>query len=291
VVPVLTVLVAIVGTAACAGLVGAGRRVTTAERVRALGPRHRWRVPGRWRAPLTRALLDADLALEPEQAVEYWMIAIAGTALSCTAFAPVMAIPAALGAFVAGPVGLRVARARRERRFAAGLPAALEQVAAELRGGGTVAAALERLAGAGGAVAHDFRRVHVRTQLGLPLADALTGWPVEHDSPGVRAAAGALSVAVAMGGRAAEAIDGLAASLRHRLDAAAEAHALSAQARLSAVVVGAAPLGYLAFSSLVDPSSVTVLVATGVGRVCLVVGLGLEAVAAAWIRGILRSAT
>jgi tight adherence protein B len=202
-----------------------------------------------------------------------------------------MAIPTALGALAAGPVGLRVARSRRERRFAAGLPAALEQVAAELRGGGTVAAAVERLSASGGAVAHDLRRVHVRTQLGLPLADALAGWPAEHDVPGVRAAAGALSVAATMGGRAAEAIDGLAASLRHRLDTAAEAHALSAQARLSAVVVGAAPLGYLAFSSLVDPRSVTVLVATGVGRVCLVVGLGLEVLAALWIRRIVRSAT
>jgi tight adherence protein B len=70
----------------------------------------------------------------------------------------------------------------------------------------------------------------------------------------------------------------------------AEARSLSAQARLSAIVVGAAPLGYLAFAALVDPGSVTALVATGVGRVCLVLGLGLEVLAALWIRRILRSA-
>jgi tight adherence protein B len=93
-----------------------------------------------------------------------------------------------------------------------------------------------------------------------------------------------------MGGKAADAVDGLATSLRHRLDAIAEARALSAQARLSSVVVGAAPAGYLAFSAMVDPKAVTVLVATGVGRVCLVVGLGLEALAGWWIRRILGSA-
>jgi tight adherence protein B len=129
----------------------------------------------------------------------------------------------------------------------------------------------------------------VRTQLGLPLADALGAWPTDHDVPGVRASAGALAVAAAMGGRAAGAIDGLAASLRHRLDAAAEARALSSQARLSAVVVGAAPLGFLAFSSLVDPRAVTVLVATGVGRFCLLLGLSLEALATIWIRRIVGS--
>lgn len=287
----LTLLLAVVGPLACAGLVTAGHRAATAGRVRALGPQRRWRVPRRWRDPLERALLEADLALEPESAVEHWAIATVGVIALLAAFAPVMAIPATGAALAAGPVGLRLARSRRDRRFAAALPGALEQVAAELRGGGTVAAAVERLATANGVVALDFRRIHVRTQLGRSLADALADWPPEHDVPGVRAAAGALSVAAALGGRAADAIDGLAASLRHRIEAAAEAHALSAQARLSAVVVGVAPLGYLAFSALVDPRSVTVLVATGVGQVCLVVGLGLEALAALWIRRIVRSAT
>jgi tight adherence protein B len=131
--------------------------------------------------------------------------------------------------------------------------------------------------------------VQTRTRLGLSLTDALVGWPREHDAPGVRAAAGALAVASSFGGRAADAIDGLASSLRHRLDAAAEAHALSAQARLSAIVVGAAPIGYLAFSSLVDPESASALVGTDVGRVCLVLGAACEAAAALWIRRILRS--
>jgi tight adherence protein B len=196
----------------------------------------------------------------------------------------------ALAAFAAGPVSLVLARSRRERAFAAALPAALEQVAAELRGGGTVATALERLAAGATAVADDVRRVNVRTELGLPLADALSGWPAQHDAPGVRAVAGALAVATTMGGRAADAVDGLASSMRHRLDAVAEARSLSAQARLSAVVVGAAPVGYLAFSALVDPGAVTALIDTGVGRVCLVVGLGLEGLAGLWIRRILRSA-
>jgi tight adherence protein B len=242
------------------------------------------------RVRLVDALRDAELSWTPEEAVEYWAIAAVGALLVAVALSPVFAVPAVLAVVAAGPGALTLARSRRARAFAVGLPPALEQVAAELRGGGTVAAAVDRLAGADGAVASDLRRVHARTQLGLPLAEALAGWPTDHDAPGVRAAAGALAVASTMGGRAADAIDGLAASLRHRLDAVAEARSLSAQARLSAVVVGAAPLGYLAFAAMVDPGAVTALVDTGVGRVCLVVGLGLEGLAALWIRRILRSA-
>lgn len=286
----LTLVLVIVGPLTCAGLVAAGRRAAVADRVRSLGPRSRWQMPARVRTPLLVALRNADVSWTPEEAAEYWGIAIAATALPAAAMSPVFAVLAVVGVLAAGPVALVLARSRRERAFSIGLPAALEQVAAELRGGGTVAGAVDRLAGGTGAVAADLRRVHVRVQLGLPLAQALAGWPTDHDVPGVRAAAGALAVATTMGGRAADAIDGLASSLRHRADAVAEARSLSAQARLSAIVVGAAPLGYLAFSALVDPAAVTALIDTGVGRVCLVVGLGLEGLAALWIRRILRSA-
>jgi len=105
----------------------------------------------------------------------------------------------------------------------------------------------------------------------------------------VRAAAGALAIANTVGGPAANALDGLAESLRQRQGAAAEARALSAQARLSAIVVGAAPLAYLAFSALVDSDSLQVLLATGAGRTCLVLGLLLEALAIVWMRRIVRS--
>jgi tight adherence protein B len=287
---VLTLVLVVVGPLTCAGLVAAGRRAAVADRARSLGPRSRWRAPARVRPWISEALRAADLSWTPEEAVEHWAIAVVAVAFLAAALAPALVVPALLAGLGGGPAALVAARSRRERAFAAGLPAALEQVAAELRGGGTVAGAVERLAAGNGPVAADLARVHARTRLGLPLAEALAGWPAEHESPGVRAAAGALSVAATMGGRAAAAIDGLASSLRHRLDAVAEARSLSAQARLSAVVVGAAPLGYLAFSAMVDPGAVTALVDTGVGRVCLVVGLGLEALAGLWIRRILRSA-
>ena len=287
---VLTLVLAVVGPIACTRLVA--RRQPCRGRRSGAGPRHPVTLadPGAVARSTVPRPARCRRAVEPEQAVEHWAIGVAAVGLLAAAFAPTLAMPAALAVALAGPVALRAARSRRERRFATELPAALEEVAAELRGGGTVAAAVERLAYGGGAVGRDLHRVHVRTQLGLALEDALAGWPQEHDAPGVRAAAGALSVAAAMGGKAADAIDGLARSLRYRLDAMAEARALSAQARLSALVVGAAPLGYLAFSALVDPAAVTALVDTGVGRVCLVLGLGLEVLAGLWIRRILGSA-
>ena len=99
-------LVAIVGPLACAGLVTSARRAASGDRVRALGPRSRWRVPSRWRDTLARALVDADVSSTPEQAVEYWAIGVAAVALLAGAFAPALALPSALAAVVAGPVAL-----------------------------------------------------------------------------------------------------------------------------------------------------------------------------------------
>jgi tight adherence protein B len=273
----------------CVTLWRAARRAESATRLRRLTPRARWRLPARLHRPLARALADADVDLDPEAAVELWGLALVAVVLLASSVAPTLAPFAVVGVLVAGPVSLRIARSRRERRFTAALPRALEEIAAELRGGGTVGEAVVRLARTDGPVSRDLRRVVARTRLGLGAGEALAAWPVEHDTPGTRAAAGALAVATTMGGRSADAIDGLAASLRHRLDAEAEARALSAQARLSALIVGAAPLGYVVFAGVVDPTSVGALVGTGVGRVCLVLGLGCEALAAVWIRRILGS--
>lgn len=289
-VPVLSVLVVMLGPLAVAALVTAARRAGPAERARSLGPPTRWRLPARVRARTERALATGGIELEPEAAVELWVGATAAAGVIAAALSPGLAPPAVLVVLAAGPASLWVLGARARRKYAAALPLALEQIAAHLRGGGTVAHGVGELADGDGPLAPDLRRVLTRADLGVGLADALATWPGDCDLADVRAVAGALAVAETLGGRSAHALDGLAKSLRDRLGAAAEARSLSAQARLSAVVVGASPLAYLVFSALIDPASLGQLVGTGAGRVCLVAGLALEAIAALWMRRILASA-
>jgi tight adherence protein B len=287
---VLTASVALLGPLVVAALVTMARRTGATERARALGVRPRWRLSAGPRTRLERALTDADVGVEPEAAVEMWVGAGVGAGVLAAALSPGLVPPALVIVAAGGPVSLWVLGTRARRRYAAALPPALEQIAAHLRGGGTVAHGVSALAGEDGPLAADMRRVRTRAGLGVGLVDALAAWPAERDLVDVRAVAGALAVAESFGGRSAHALDGLASSLRDRLGAAAEARSLSAQARLSAVVVGASPLVYLVFSALVDPGSVGQLVGTGVGRVCLGLGLVLEAMAALWMRRILASA-
>ncbi len=91
-----------------------------------------------------------------------------------------------------------------------------------------------------------------------------------------------------MGGHAADALDGLAASLRERLAVAAEARSLSAQARYSAWVIGLLPVGWFVVTAVTDPRSLQPLVGSSAGRVCAAVGVGLELLGVWWMRVILR---
>jgi tight adherence protein B len=270
-------------------LLRASRRAAAGSQLRSLRRPSRWRLPARPRRWLEDALEDAALDIEPEGACELWV----GVVLAMTTFSfalmPGIALVAIVLGVAAGPVGLRLARRRNQRRFVVALPGALEHVAAAMRGGSSVPESLAALADSGGPLAGDLQRVRARAALGGGIGDALASWSRDRDLGSVRAVAGALAVAATVGGPAASAIDGLAASLREQLGAHAEARSLSAQSRLSAIVVGFAPAGYFAFSAVVDPSSVGALFATSAGRLCFGLGLVLEALAILWMRRIVRT--
>jgi tight adherence protein B len=183
-----------------------------------------------------------------------------------------------------------VRRRRREADLVAGLADMLDSVAAGFRAGTPPLMALAE-AGAGGdvppALADDLARVVERAgQIGF--GPALTAWAGDRPLPAVRAVAAALQVTIGAGGPGAGALEGLAAAQRDRHDAAAEVAALSAQARLSAVVVGAAPVASLLLSVLADRRVAPTLISTAAGRLCLVTGLGLEGLATVWMRRIVR---
>jgi tight adherence protein B len=255
---------------------------TRARRLRST-PR---RLPPGPREFVAARLHRADLEVEPEAALGWWGLGVVVAVWCSLLLAPGLVVPAAATAVVAGPVSLRLRAGHADRRARADLPAVLDLVVARLRAGGTVRDAVEDLAERPGPLAPDFVRLRARLALGAALEDALAAWGAERPLAGVRATAGALSLVAGIGGSAAAPLEGLAASLRADEAAAGEAHALSAQARMSAVVVGLAPVAYLGFTTATDPGATRVLVGTTVGRICLVVGLGFEVAAAAWMRAI-----
>ncbi len=83
----------------------------------------------------------------------------------------------ALGAV--GPwVYLSIRRRRRHKAFHSGLPDTLQLISGSLSAGLSLAQAMDTVVREGSEpVASEFRRVLIETRLGVPLEDALAGWP------------------------------------------------------------------------------------------------------------------
>jgi tight adherence protein B len=269
-------------------LVTSARRAPSLDRVRRLRPRAGLPLPPRLRGALEASLSRADVDLGADDAAKLWVLAALVGGGMGTVLSPIAAAPIAIAVLIGGPVALWCARGRGDVRVAQALPGALDRVSAGLRAGSTVGESLRELADGNGPLAPDLRRLDARSHLGVGLGDALAQWSRERPLPGVQAVSGALALALSVGGACAAALEGLGESLRTREATLREAQALSAQARLSAIVVGGAPIAYLGFVSLADPGSLDVLLSTNAGRACLVVGLALEGLAALWMRALLR---
>ena len=118
-------------------------------------------------------------------------------------------------------------------------------------------------------------------------ARCLGAWNATH--PESTSRAGALAMCTTVGGRAADALEGLATSLRDRRAIVAEARALSAQARMSALVVGGMPVLYLGWSGLTGSGAFHALTGTTAGRACIAGGIVFESLGIWWMHRILRS--
>ena len=175
---------------------------------------------------------------------------------------------------------------RATKRLEQQVPATLEAIARAVRAGGSLLLAIEDAAEtAPPGLAGDLRIVGHRARH-ANLDRALALWAEERPVLGVRLAAAALALGAETGGASARAIDGVAATVRQRLSAQADARALATQARLSATVIALAPIGFGVIATATDQRLAATLLLTPVGWAMLAAGLTLDALGAAWMHAI-----
>jgi tight adherence protein B len=220
-------------------------------------------------------------------------------AAGALAAALVMGVVAALGpvalvvgstAGIAAPLALRSRRkGQRGRLRGTQLPSALDRLATALRAGSPVPTAMvEAGASLPAPVGPELVALGHEADAGRAIADVLDGWARRHDDASTRLAATALALSTTVGGAAGRAVDGVAATLRERLDLADERRSLAAQARLSALVLAIAPVGFAVLLGAVDGSTADFLLGTPAGWLCLCLGLALDAGGAWWMAQLTR---
>jgi tight adherence protein B len=241
---------------------------------------------------LASALADAAIDIAPDTAFSLWCAAVPLAAVVALVVAG--PVPGA-GAVIAGVTGplvlLHSRRGRADARLESQLPAGLEAVARALRSGASLRQAVEEAAGrTPGRLGDELGRVAVQAARGYPLVGALEAMARRRPLPGVRLAVAALCLGAETGGTQARAVDGVATTLRDRLGVAAEVKALSAQARMSALVMSVAPLAFGAFAAATDPRTAAFLFHTMAGSLLLGAGALLDGAGWLWMSRLSRVA-
>lgn len=241
---------------------------------------------------LRRRVDDLGLPLSAGAAVVLWGAAVVVAMLGVSWFVGT-ATGLVIGLVVVTGSGVFVVLGggRAARQVERDLPMVLDTVAAGLRSGSSLLGALaDGCARASGPLRADLDRVLAFEAAGAPLGSALHTWRETRAVAGVGATVAALVLAHEVGGAAAAAVDGLAASRRDALAVADEMIALSTQARASAVVIVLAPLCFAVLTGAADHESWLFLTSTPTGLSCLVSGILLDAFGGLWMARVAKAA-
>lgn len=189
-----------------------------------------------------------------------------------------------------GPVVVRRRRVRRrERAIQERMAEAISVIAGALRSGRSLGQAIELAArDVEPPLGPSFRRLADRIDLGDPMDLAIASWAQDAGGSDARLTAGVLRLHRQTGGSLAAPLEDLAGTLRARRGAAREVESLTAQARLSATILGLLPLGFFLFLSVVARQDLQAAYRTPAGVMAIGLGFGLQAVAYVWIRRLLR---
>jgi tight adherence protein B len=127
-----------------------------------------------------------------------------------------------------------------------------------------------------------------KIEVGTPVGEALSEWAEAQGSEDALLIVGVLDVHRRSGGDLPTVLDGLAGTLRERRAAFRDVRALTAQARLSGVILGMLPIGFFGFLLLTSRREMLHAIATPLGGTALGIGLALELLAFLWIRHLLE---
>jgi tight adherence protein B len=193
-----------------------------------------------------------------------------------------------LGAFLPPTVLGQLAK-RRKKKFMLQLPDTLSLLAGTLKAGYSFMQGVE-------AVSHEveepmgseLRRVVTEAQLGRPLEEALDASAERMASPDFSWAVMAVRIQREVGGNLAELLMTVAETMTARQRLRGEVAALTAEGRISAIVLGILPVGLGAILFVLNPEYMNVLLNDTLGRIMLGVACTSALLGFAWMKKIIN---
>jgi tight adherence protein B len=216
-------------------------------------------------------------------AVGLWTVVgvVLGTLLADLWLGLLMVVVVPLGARLL----LKIKAGRRQAAFADQLDDSLQLMASSLRAGHSLLRAVDSVSQEAAApTAEEFARIVNETRVGRDLGDALDEVAERMASDDFRWVAQAIGIHREVGGNLAEVLDTVGHTIRERNAIRRQVKALSAEGKLSAVVLMALPFGIVAFLVVSNPAYLAPFTTTLVGWCMTATVVVLLVVGGLWLK-------
>jgi tight adherence protein B len=229
---------------------------------------------------------QADLKLRAQEAVLFFgvamvVVSIAGLALG----GPMVALAFLIVGALAPMALLNQLATRRRKAFTAQLPDTLQLLASSLRAGYSLLQGLDAVAQeVDDPMGRELRRVVLETRLGRDMELALGDLAGRMQSKDFDWVVMAIRIQREVGGNLAELLTSVAETMIGRERLRREVSALTAEGRLSAIIVGALPLVIGLAISVLNPGYIDALFTSSIGRAMVLGATVLTLVGFAWMK-------
>jgi tight adherence protein B len=158
-----------------------------------------------------------------------------------------------------------------------------------LRSGHGILQALDAVAQEAEApMSEEMSRVVIETRIGRDVSDSLEATAERMDNEDFEWVARAIAIHRELGGDLAEILDNVAQTIRERTRLRAQVKALTAEGRLSGVILFALPFVVVLATRIINPGYIGELFGTSLGRMMLFVAIVLMVAGGIWIRKLVQ---
>lgn len=224
-------------------------------------------------------LILADIMMKPEEFCLIWVVLTfvpAGLAALFQLGIMPCATLAAVGAFLP-IVFIKIKKGKRTKAFEAQLGDTLIMMCNGLRSGFSFQQSMENVAKDMPApIGMEFGRVCNEIRYGATMEEALNNMVDRVKSPDLMLVVSAVLIQRTTGGNLSEILSTISNTIRDRIKIKGEISSITAQGRMSGLIIGALPVGVAAILMVVNPDYMSTFFTTTAGNVMLIVSVVME---------------
>ena len=238
-------------------------------------------------------LEQADLPVRPAEALFFYLVAVGVAGLIGLVLGQLFGAVIALFVFALVPIAvLNALASRRQRQFTAQLPDTLQLLASTLRAGYSLLQGAEAVTEqVDDPMGKELRRVLSEARLGRPLEDALEDSARRMQSVDWSWAVMAIKIQREVGGNLAELLQTVSETMVARARLRQEIRTLTAEGRISAIVLGVLPLAIGAIVYALNPEYLDPLFTRTTGKLLVVGAVAVGVAGFMWMKKIITIET